>query len=267
MDRVCKKYASKASKSAKGNYVTRKAAFTLAEVLITLGIIGVVAAMTLPTLTAKHQEKARIANLKKIYSQLQNAFNLAVYENGPMINWGLTNSKTGILDEDGAEIIDKSSAAKFMSYITKYLKKGDDSFYNSSREVVSLDGRLISEAMSGNWSTINSEGNIFITSDGFILTMGWIHNNGATGDFWVTLPNEKQWQTGVTRFHFTIDHKKGFVANGQTQTSFRSQCDVKSKSIASDINGRSCTAWALQNENMEYLRCNDLSWNGKRKCK
>ena len=33
--------------------------FTLAEVLITLGVIGVVAAMTLPTLIQEHREKAR----------------------------------------------------------------------------------------------------------------------------------------------------------------------------------------------------------------
>ncbi|MBR1424890.1 type II secretion system protein [bacterium] len=38
--------------------VRGKAAFTLAEVLITLAIIGVVAAMTLPTLIAKINEKA-----------------------------------------------------------------------------------------------------------------------------------------------------------------------------------------------------------------
>ena len=28
-----------------------------------------------------------------------------------------------------------------------------------------------------------------------------------------------------------------------------------------------CTAWVLYNENMEYLRCSDLSWDGKKKCK
>lgn len=38
-----------------------KSAFTLEEVLITLGIIGVVAAMTLPTLIQRHQEKVIIA--------------------------------------------------------------------------------------------------------------------------------------------------------------------------------------------------------------
>ena len=35
-----------------GDDFRRKAAFTLAEVLITLGVIGIVAAMTMPVLTA-----------------------------------------------------------------------------------------------------------------------------------------------------------------------------------------------------------------------
>ena len=34
-----------------------KLAFTLAEILITLGIIGVVAALTIPALIVKHQKK------------------------------------------------------------------------------------------------------------------------------------------------------------------------------------------------------------------
>lgn len=42
-----------------------KNAFTLAEVLITLGIIGVAAAMTMPSLIAEHKEKSTIARLKK----------------------------------------------------------------------------------------------------------------------------------------------------------------------------------------------------------
>lgn len=43
-----------------------KIAFTLAEVLITLGIIGIVAAMTFPTLITRNQNKALEASLKKI---------------------------------------------------------------------------------------------------------------------------------------------------------------------------------------------------------
>ena len=41
-----------AQRKVRGGCATRKAAFTLAEVLITLGVIGVVAALTLPALTA-----------------------------------------------------------------------------------------------------------------------------------------------------------------------------------------------------------------------
>lgn len=51
----------------------KKSAFTLAEVLITLGIIGVVAAMTIPTLLAKYQEKQTVTKLKQTYSILSQA--------------------------------------------------------------------------------------------------------------------------------------------------------------------------------------------------
>lgn len=47
---------------------SRKMAFTLAEVLITLGIIGVVVAMTMPSLIANYQKKVTANRLKKSYS-------------------------------------------------------------------------------------------------------------------------------------------------------------------------------------------------------
>ena len=50
-----------------------KKAFTLAEVLITLGIIGVVAAMTIPTVVKNYRRAVSIAKLKKTYSTLQQA--------------------------------------------------------------------------------------------------------------------------------------------------------------------------------------------------
>ena len=49
----------------------KKAAFTLAEVLITLGIIGIVAAMTIPTLISKNQKRVIEAKLKEDYSIIQ----------------------------------------------------------------------------------------------------------------------------------------------------------------------------------------------------
>ena len=62
-------------------------AFTLAEVLITLGVIGVVAGMTLPNLIHKAQDRAAISQLKKAYSVLNQAFRRAVDEYGPVDSW------------------------------------------------------------------------------------------------------------------------------------------------------------------------------------
>ena len=58
------------------------AAFTLAEVLITLGIIGIVAAMTMPTLINNYQKKAAITAAKKAYSTLSQAYTQLVNDNG-----------------------------------------------------------------------------------------------------------------------------------------------------------------------------------------
>lgn len=51
----------------------RKCAFTLAEVLVTLGIIGVVSALTIPTLMQNHQRKTYVTQLHKLYTELSQA--------------------------------------------------------------------------------------------------------------------------------------------------------------------------------------------------
>ena len=60
----------------------KKAAFTLAEVLITLGIIGVVAAITLPTLIKNYQKQVWVNQLKKEVSVLQNAVRTIIATEG-----------------------------------------------------------------------------------------------------------------------------------------------------------------------------------------
>lgn len=50
-----------------------KNAFTLAETLITLGIIGVIATATLPSLVNNHQKTLYVTQLRKTYSDLNNA--------------------------------------------------------------------------------------------------------------------------------------------------------------------------------------------------
>lgn len=62
--------------------VKSRKAFTLAEVLITLGVIGIVAAMTLPAVVGKYQKKATVTKLQKTISILNQAYRLSISEVG-----------------------------------------------------------------------------------------------------------------------------------------------------------------------------------------
>jgi type II secretory pathway pseudopilin PulG len=83
--------------------VLRKdAAFTLAETLITIGIIGVVAALTIPNLVHNYRETVVANKLKKTYLELQQAVKLSEGENGDITGWdytldGATFSETYIM--------------------------------------------------------------------------------------------------------------------------------------------------------------------------
>ena len=70
-----------------------KSAFTLAEVLITLVIIGVIAAITVPTLITKYQKEQTVTRLKKAYSALSQTTNRAIADYGPINTWEYTDSK------------------------------------------------------------------------------------------------------------------------------------------------------------------------------
>lgn len=69
------------------NFDNKKLAFTLAEVLITLGIIGVVAAITLPTMITKSKKRVIETQLKEYYSMMNQAFKLAENDYGDMGGW------------------------------------------------------------------------------------------------------------------------------------------------------------------------------------
>ena len=56
--------------------------FTLAEVLITLVIIGVIAAMTIPTLINKTNNQEYVSRLKKAYSAMAQATNKIITDEG-----------------------------------------------------------------------------------------------------------------------------------------------------------------------------------------
>ncbi len=56
--------------------------FTLAEVLITLVIIGIIAAVTVPVVMANHKKTETAAKLKKAYSMIVNAVRLSEIDHG-----------------------------------------------------------------------------------------------------------------------------------------------------------------------------------------
>ena len=64
-----------------------KKGFTLAEVLITLGVIGVVAALTLPSVIQNHRQKAVETKLAKFYSMVNQAIQRSELDNGETKTW------------------------------------------------------------------------------------------------------------------------------------------------------------------------------------
>lgn len=67
--------------------VRRTIGFTLAEILITLGVIGVIASLTIPTLIENYQKNQTVTQLKKTYSTLSNAIKRAEIDNGSHSGW------------------------------------------------------------------------------------------------------------------------------------------------------------------------------------
>ena len=63
------------------HFSRKRVAFTLAEVLITLGIIGIVSALTLPSVVAHYKEKVLVTQVKKAYSEMQNALKMYSAQN------------------------------------------------------------------------------------------------------------------------------------------------------------------------------------------
>jgi prepilin-type N-terminal cleavage/methylation domain-containing protein len=73
--------------------MNKKAAFTLAEVLITLAIIGVVSAITIPNLITKYSRAATVHQLKENYATMQNVVRKSIDDNGDLDSWDYDLSK------------------------------------------------------------------------------------------------------------------------------------------------------------------------------
>lgn len=104
---------------------TNKAmAFTLSEVLITLGIIGVVASLTIPGLVAKHQKSVHVNRMKQTYTILSNAFLMAQQEYGEPKGWEWDNQN--VTAENLTRFVEK--------YVIPYLSVSSKEGYHEAWE-------------------------------------------------------------------------------------------------------------------------------------
>src|SRR5574344_553859 len=123
--------------------------FTLAEVLIVLGIIGVIAAICLPTLIKKYQQHETVTGIKKVYSELFQAIKLSQIDNGDVSTWDF----------------DQYQPAFDEQYIFKYMKVIDKTTLSAAKskyKVTYLQSSGKPETLLG----IMYSSNIYTMSDG-----------------------------------------------------------------------------------------------------
>ena len=112
-------------KSYRFNDLKKKAAFTLAEVLITLGIIGIVAAMTIPTLSQKIGDMQNKAIWKKKFSEISQ-----VYTAVKLDNYSLCVNNSGDYNvpakcrypDDGLYAVRTTMSPEFVNAMVKHFK-------------------------------------------------------------------------------------------------------------------------------------------------
>ena len=136
----------------------RHAAFTLAEVLITLGIIGVVAAMTMPALIQNHRNSVVKARLKKFYSTMNQAILLSESVNGNKAYW--------YKDLAGAQIDYEGNPIQGSSELEKWFNKYLRPYLIDIKSETLPDGTfkyiLLMEAQWQQWMPAEAETGIFI---------------------------------------------------------------------------------------------------------
>ena len=237
---------------------SKHAAFTMAEVLITLGLIGVVAALTIPNLTKRYEEKAIITKYKKVYSVLANAYNLAMMESGPPDSWIL---------EDEADLL--KILEPHLNVVEKcYYKKGctsQGSFVSLSGEhrwgelndmeiypKIRLNGGFslmildpVHQGCEYDQENIDDDGNPYTTT---IYECGIIYavvtNNSN--------PKNKNY-FGKDHFVFAATNKGIFpVGYNRTDEYVKKFCKKKNQN-ATTGNGGTCGEWIIRYDNMDYF--------------
>lgn len=139
--------------------------FTLAEVLVTLGIIGVVSAMTVPTLMQNHQRKAYITQLHKVYNEFTQAAVMVLNDNNAI---NLTEAHLG----SSAQNVTTNSEA----FIKKYFKVVNDCGSGSAAPCFAASYKTLNgETVESAWSNCYS----FALANGASVCMSGFYNGMA----------------------------------------------------------------------------------------
>ena len=239
---------------------SQKAAFTLAEILITLGIIGIVAAMTIPTLISNYQTKTTVIKLKQARSIIANAIDLAQVENGTINQWTCT---------DAADCADM-----YYNNISKYLKITKDCGN------IYLPSKLCYDSQNQDYKNLNGVRYTFC-SQGYSALL----SNGMGIVLCPRMDNNDLWWGTYATIKVDINGLAGPNVSGKDVFSFEiadpySNWDKVNKPQLlpegqrlypeycldyTDTN--KCTFWVLKYENMDYLKCPEkLSVNGSTSC-
>ena len=210
--------------------------FTLAEVLITLGVIGVVSAMTLPVLINDIQGRQLQSALKKSYSTISQALDMYYVENWERF---VTSNQSRILKPILIKYIknvrDCGYGTDEKSCIDAYNKRCYDTFkdiYRNFNGTNSMDGQLFDDGQ-------------FVINDGSLVmieNMSNSFNNFISID--VNGYRKRPNRLGQDVFMFQIMPDGKLLPMGMEGTTYdkNTYCSLTS---TNNMNGAGCTVKAL----------------------
>ena len=179
----------------------KKAAFTLAEVLITLGIIGVVVAMTLPALIENHQKQVTVTRLKKAYTILAEATKMSEIVNGSINDWDF-------------DLPSETFLKTYVDPFVKYIGKDHGSSVNQRINYKYLNGETVTECMIN-----NSHEGVRQLADGTIFFIdSWSPGDNTFRGILIDINGYKRPNMiGKDAFSFAYIKEKGLVVSDFSQ--------------------------------------------------
>ena len=212
------------------NLCQRKTAFTLAEVLITLSIIGIVAALTIPSMIENHNNKAW-STAKDLWDKKLVEATRQMNIDGVMTGVASTTEDYMNYFKKYVKVIKTCENDKLENcYATKFVQTGDK---ETEVEVSSLT--TASKLGQKNWNT-NTMG--FVIADGTTVVMAYNPNCSSVDPF---SKEGQSGQVGCMSMLIDVNGKKGPNRVGddiQLKNATISTCDMKFQDkciAASDI--------------------------------